>query len=74
MSKISLKNILKKTFKKKTKTKKLKKVKKVKKSKKLSKLPKKVLKKTGKKIEENSNQILEFTKEVKIWKKMIKLK
>ncbi len=51
MSKISLKNILKKTFKKKTKIKKIKKTVKAKKSKKLSKIPKKISKKTGKKIE-----------------------
>ena len=51
MSKISLKNILKKTFKKKTKTKKTKKTKKAKKVKKVSKLPKKISKKIGKKPE-----------------------
>ena len=60
MSKISLKNILKKTFKKKTKTKKIKKtknVKKVKKSKKLTKLPKKVSKKTIKKIDAQTENL-----------------
>ena len=51
MSKISLKSILKKTFKKKTKAKKIKKITKVKKSKKPPKLPKKVSKRIGKKIE-----------------------
>jgi len=51
MSKISLKNILKKTFKKKTKIKKIKKNLKTKKVKKLSKIPKKIPKKIGKKIE-----------------------
>ena len=60
MSKISLKNILKKTFKKKPKTKKIKKAKqviKVKKSKKITKLPKKVPKKTGKKTETQSENL-----------------
>ena len=60
MRKISLKNILKKTFKKKTKTKKIKKtknVKKVKKSKKLTKLPKKVSKKTIKKIDAQTENL-----------------
>ena len=57
MSKISLKNILKKTFKKKTKTKKIKKTTKAKKSKKLSKLPKKVSKKTVKKVETQTENL-----------------
>jgi len=57
MSKISLKNILKKTFKKKTKIKKIKKITKVKKLKKLSKLPKKVSKKIVKKNETQTENL-----------------
>ena len=60
MSKISLKNILKKTFKKKTKTKKIKKtpkVKKLKKIKKPTKVSKKISKKINKKIETQSENL-----------------
>ena len=60
MRKISLKNILKKTFKKKTKIKKIKKttkVKKVKKIKKPTKVPKKISKKISKKIETQSENL-----------------
>ena len=61
MSKISLKNILKKTFKKKSKTKKLKKISKIKKIKKIvkvsPKLSKKLVKKSGKKIETQSENL-----------------
>jgi len=57
MSKISLKNILKKTFKKKIKTKKKKKITKLKKLKKLSKLPKKTSKKVSKKIEAQTENL-----------------
>ncbi|MDC3231342.1 transcriptional regulator [Candidatus Pelagibacter sp.] len=60
MSKISLKNILKKTFKKKTKIKKIKKttkIKKLKKIKKPTKVPKKISKKINKKIETQSENL-----------------
>ncbi len=64
MSKISLKNILKKTFKKKSKTKKLKKISKIKKIKKIKKivkvspkLSKKLVKKSGKKSETQSENL-----------------
>ena len=61
MSKISLKNILKKTFKKKSKTKKLKKISKIKKIKKIvkisPKLSKKLVKKSGKKSETQSENL-----------------
>ena len=62
MSKISLKSILKKTFKKKTKTKKIKKVTKtkkikIKKVKKLTKISKKISKKNDKKIETQSETL-----------------
>ena len=67
MSKISLKNILKKTFKKKSKTKKLKKISRVKKIKKINKIKKvaksspkllkKLIKKNGKKIETQSENL-----------------
>ena len=60
MSKISLKNILKKTFKKKNKTKKIKKIKKITKAKKLKKshkLPKKASKKISKKIETQTENL-----------------
>ncbi len=61
MSKISLKNILKKTFKKKSKTKKLKKISKIKKIKKITKvspkLSKKLAKKSGKKNETQSENL-----------------
>ena len=60
MSKISLKNILKKTFKKKTKIKKIKKntkIKKLKKIKKTTKVPKKISKKINKKIETQSENL-----------------
>ena len=60
MSKISLKNILKKTFKKKTKIKKIKKttkIKKLKKIKKPTKIPKKISKKINKKIETQSENL-----------------
>ena len=61
MSKISLKNILKKTFKKKSKTKKLKKISKIKKIKKIikvsPKLSKKLAKKSGKKNETQSENL-----------------
>ena len=61
MSKISLKNILKKTFKKKSKTKKLKKISKIKKIKKVvkvsPKLSKKLVKKSGKKSEAQSENL-----------------
>ncbi len=60
MSKISLKNILKKTFKKKTKIKKIKKtakIKKLKKIKKLTKVQKKISKKINKKIETQSENL-----------------
>ena len=67
MSKISLKNILRKTFKKKSKTKKLKKISRVKKIKKINKIKKvaksspkllkKLIKKNGKKIETQSENL-----------------
>ena len=58
MSKISLKNILKKTFKKKTKTKKIKKVPKTKKAKvKKIKKPKKISKKISKKVETQTENL-----------------
>ncbi len=64
MSKISLKNILRKTFKKKSKTKKLKKISKIKKIKKIKKivkvspkLSKKLVKKSGKKSETQSENL-----------------
>ena len=61
MSKISTKNILKKIFKGKID----KKVKKKASKKKVVKVKKKVKAKKAKKIEESSNQILDFTREVK---------
>tara|TARA_E500000178_G_scaffold97594_1_gene96676 strand:+ start:1132 stop:1959 length:828 start_codon:yes stop_codon:yes gene_type:complete len=58
MSKISLKNILKKTFKKKTKTKKIKKAPKIKKAKvKKIKKPKKISKKISKKVEAQTENL-----------------
>ena len=73
MSKISLKNILKKTFKKKSKTKKIIKPKKAKKLKKLSKLPKKISKKAEKKIE-NQKENLRIPKNNEIKPEIKKVK